>query len=126
MPLNPRSISDRPRRLLEAGLCALFLVAAGASGCGPVNANTAVNDAETWLDEAKKARAHRLAPYSYWLAVSYLQKAKVTEGYSEFQAAEEFALRAREHAENATKEAREERERQQILQERLKGRRGGG
>lgn len=107
---------------------AAALVFGAAAGCGPVNASSAVGDAETWLDEARKARAHRLAPYTFWLSVSYLQKAKVTEGYAEYEAAEKFAVKAREFAERATVEAKEERERQQILQERLKGRKspGGG
>ena len=71
---------------------------------------------------AEKAKAHELAPYSYWLAVSYLEKAKLTEGYSEFSASEDFALQAAQYATSCIDEAEQALERQKLLEMNTQGR----
>lgn len=90
-------------------------------GCGPISSASAIGDAEEALEAAKQARAHRLVPYDYWMAVLYLEKAKLTDGYSEFEASESFAEQATAFALAAEAGATEEKLRQQILQERLRG-----
>ncbi len=99
-------------------------VAAGTSGCGAVWASQAVGEASTALQRARLAKAHRLAPYEYWLASAYVDKAKRTEGYSEFDAAERFAKEAKVLAEKAVDQAAQEERRQELLQQRLKLRDG--
>lgn len=94
-------------------------------GCGPIAASSAVGEAEETLEAARLARAHRLAPYTYWLSVSYLNKAKLLEGYSEFEQAEDYAELSKEFAAQAGEEAKEEALRQNVLQERIRANRGG-
>ncbi len=106
-------------------LAFLFVLVTLAVGCGPIAASSAIGDAEDAIEAAKLARAHRLAPYPYWMAVFYLEKAKTTDGYSEFSGSESFAEQATAFAVSAESEAREEQLRQQILQERLRGGAGG-
>lgn len=100
----------------------LALLAGLAAGCGPVAATQAIGAAEEALAAAETERAQRLAPYPYWMARSYLGKAKLTEGYSEFVAAERFALQAADYAKRASDEAREQKMRQEILDQRLRRR----
>ncbi|MCB9727578.1 MAG: DUF4398 domain-containing protein [Deltaproteobacteria bacterium] len=104
-----------------AGLLGGALLASSLLGaCGPVWATEAVSAASTALDDARRVRAHRLAPYEYWLAASYVDKAKRCEGYSEFDGAERFAREAKELAAKAADQAAQEERRQQLLQQRLK------
>ena len=105
-------------RLVLFGALWAFLI----GGCAPMNASSAIREAETQLDGAQKARADKYAPYLYFMAHSYLEKAKLTEGYSEFGAAEQYGLRAKDLAAKASTEARENRLRQKILNQRLKQR----
>ncbi|MEZ4265176.1 MAG: DUF4398 domain-containing protein [Myxococcota bacterium] len=107
------------RRVVVAlALCGFGALA--SSACGPVWASQAVSEASTALQQARLAKAHRLAPYEYWLASSYVDKAKRTEGYSEFDAAERFAKEAKVLAEKAVDQAAQEERRQELLQQRLK------
>ncbi len=91
-----------------------------SSAFGPVWASQAVTEASSTLHRARMAKAHRLAPYEYWLASAYVDKAKRTEGYSEFEAAERFAKEAKVLADKAIDEATQEERRQELLQQRLK------
>ena len=100
----------------------LLLLALSASGCGPVVASTAVGRAEAAIKKAEKVKAHELAPYSYWLADSYLRKAKLTEGYSEFAASERFANQAAHFAEECVEEAEREKDRLKLRDMRTRGR----
>lgn len=97
---------------LAAGLMVL-------SGCAPLNASTAIREAEAHMDKARAAGADKAAPYEYFLARAYLIKAKRTEGYSEFGIAEQYGLQAKDYALKAMSEARENLLRQKILNERL-------
>ena len=100
----------------------LLLLSVGASGCAAVGASTAVARAEAAIKGAERVKAHELAPYSYWLADSYLRKAKLTEGYSEFKASERFAKQAARFARQCIDEAEQERARQKLREERTRGR----
>jgi len=87
-----------------------------------MGATTAVGKAEMAIQAAEVSQAHELAPYSYWLAVSYLKKAKLTEGYSEFEASEDFAVQAADYIEACIEEAQQELDRKRLLEARTKGR----
>lgn len=87
-----------------------------------MTAGTAVGQAEAAIKQAEQANAHELAPYSYWLAVSYLEKAKLTEGYSEFSASEDFALQAAQYAITCVDEAEQALARQKLLEMNTQGR----
>lgn len=87
-----------------------------------MSASSAVHEAETQLHHARKVRADKFAPYYYYMAHSLLVKAKLTEGYSEFGAAEQYGIRAKDLAVKAASEARENRLREKILNQRLKER----
>jgi len=100
-------------------LCALAFV---VPACSPMASSSAVREASTQLEVAERNRADKYAPYLYYMAHSFLHKAKLTEGYSEFGAAEQFAKRAKDLAGRAAVEARENRLRQKILNQRLKQR----
>ena len=110
-----KSLLPRVRVLLVAG--GLMWV----MGCGPVGTSTAVHEAEEAIHKVVAARAHEMAPYPYHLALQYLEKAKLTEGYAEYEAAKEFAIQAGQYAQACVEEAQRERLRQNILQQRLQG-----
>lgn len=113
-------LSFRARTVLISVL--FFLVGAVGTACGPVTASTAVGTAEAAIKKAERAKAHELAPYSYWLAVSYLEKAKLTEGYSEFSASEDFADQATQYAMACIDEAEQALARQKLLEMNTQGR----
>ncbi len=113
-------LSSRARILVS--LLMLLLFGAAESACGPIAASTAVGQAEEAIKQAEVAKAHELAPYSYWLAVSYLEKAKLTEGYSEFSASEDFALQSAQYAINCIDEAEQAMARQKLLEMNTQGR----
>jgi len=82
----------------------LLLLAAAGGGCGPTRAASALSEARDVLYQARLAGAHEVqdpgrrnptkAQYNYLLAVEYVEKAKVFQGFSEFDAAESFASKA--------------------------------
>lgn len=113
-------LSSRAR--IAVSLLLLLLFGAAGAACGPMTAGTAVGQAEAAIKQAEQANAHELAPYSYWLAVSYLEKAKLTEGYSEFSASEDFALQAAQYAINCVDEAEQALARQKLLEMNTQGR----
>lgn len=118
--LGSRAAHTRRARRVVLVLAFCGVAALLPSACGPVWASQAVSEASSALQRARLAKAHRLAPYEYWLASSYVDKAKRTEGYSEFDAAERFAKEAKVLAEKAIDQAAQEERRQELLQERLK------
>jgi hypothetical protein len=100
----------------------LWIVAAAWLGaCAPLNASTAIAGADEVLEAAKQSEAETLAPYSYWMAVAYLHKARLTEGYSEFGAAERFAIRAKDLAQESLKLAAEAAQRGKLRPSNHKG-----
>ena len=101
---------------------ALVLLATLGVGCAPMAASTAIATAAEELQKADEVESEKFAPYSYWLSRAYLRKAKITNGYSEFSIAQQYAVRARELASKAQADARETKLRRKILRERLKRR----
>jgi len=93
-------------------------------GCAPLNAATAISEAESAEEQAKIARAHQNAPYEYYMARSYLIKAKKADGYSEFNIAEVYGNRARELFTKSVAQSRENVMKLKILQQRTKGKGG--
>ena len=89
----------------------LVLVTLGVS-CGPTRTATAIGQAKDALYEARLAGAHECkagerydtkAQYNYILAVEYLEKSKIFQGFSEFDAADSFATKAAALAKEAVK-----------------------
>jgi len=85
-------------------LLALLLLAALA-GCGPVQSTSALIDADVELEGARAAGAASAAPYEFASAEAYLHKAREKSGYAQYQAAIDYAARARELAKDARKKA---------------------
>lgn len=89
----------RSVRLLLPG--ALLAVMA----CGPVQSTAFLLDAEVQIEAARTAQADKFAPYEWTLANLYIHKAREEVGYSDFEAAVDFAKKASENANLARKEA---------------------
>ncbi|MHC4838024.1 MAG: DUF4398 domain-containing protein [Planctomycetota bacterium] len=70
-------------------------------GCGPGTSTTRISEATVAIEAARVVDADRFAVYEFVRAVEYLKKAREEEGYSDFQAAINLALDAREFAEKA-------------------------
>ena len=83
---------------------ALFALAA-AAGCGPIQSTPALVEADIEVEAARAAGAAAAAPYEFTSAEAYLRKAREEGGYAQYQAATDFALRARELAKEAREKA---------------------
>jgi len=90
----------------------LLAFAAVAVSCGPTRTATSISRAKDALYEARLAGANEFkqgqrydtkAQYNYFLAVEYLEKSKVFQGFSEFDAADNFASKAALLAKEAVK-----------------------
>lgn len=79
---------------------ALFgvLMALSGMGCGPIVSTSSIARAENLVTEAGSQYAEQYATYQYISAVEYLEKAREEWGYSDYQAAHAYALRALEQA----------------------------
>ena len=82
------------------------LVGAMLFGCGPIQASSAVGDAREAIERATVSRADEYARFPFHMAQNYLSKAKELEGYSEYAAAERFARRAEELANQSVLESK--------------------
>lgn len=78
---------------MRNGLALLIAAVAGAS-CAPIQSATAISRAEEELRTAQFAHADEWAPYEYTKADLYLKMAKERQGFSDFEAAKEFAEEA--------------------------------
>ena len=85
-------------------LVALVLLASLA-GCGPIQSTGALIDADVEIEGARAAGAVTSATYEFTSAESYLHKARQLYGYSQYEAAIDFASKAREFAKDARKKA---------------------
>jgi hypothetical protein len=94
------------RRLARLVVLAAWI---GMTGCGPIQASTAIGNARDDLARALKAGADADSPYETTAAGLYLDQARVLEGQSEFQAARTMAEKARKHAGDAIRNAPENR-----------------
>ena len=86
----------------------LCLCAALLSACGPTQSTIRINEAEVAFEKAQLNKASEAAPYEYHSARLYLHKAKEEWGYSDFEAALDYATRSKEMAEMATRMAKGE------------------
>lgn len=101
--------THRVRLIKRVVAAAIFLGAAAFfSGCGPVQSTQRISQAEVAFERARVVEAHEKAPYEYKSAQYYLHKAKEEWGYSDFEAAYDFATEARSAAEAARLKAKED------------------
>ena len=94
------------RWALGVGVMAMMVTL--ATGCGPVTATQRISEAEVALERARVADAQTGAPFEYYSATHFLTKAKEEWGYSDFQAATDYATTARRSAEAALRKAKED------------------
>ncbi|MDQ3262665.1 MAG: DUF4398 domain-containing protein [Myxococcota bacterium] len=78
---------------------------AALTACGPVQSTAFLLDAEVQIEAARTAQADKLAPYEWTLANLYIHKAREEVGYSDFEAAVDFARKASLNANEARKVA---------------------
>ena len=94
--------------------------------CGPIVANTAIDEAFDGIEASRVSRASRLAPYEYTLASAYFDKAKLVEGHADYDGAVRFAGQALEYAVASIEAAKENKRKREILEERLRGKKTEG
>lgn len=75
------------------------------SACGPLSTTTRVSEARVAIAAAEAVGAKEGAVYEYVSALEYLRKAREEEGYSDYQAAIDYAVQARTFAEKALERA---------------------
>lgn len=80
---------------------AALLTATLSAACGPVTATTTIADAVVSIEAARSASADRYAVYELTRAEYTLRKAREEEGFSDYQAAIDFARAAREFGDRA-------------------------
>ena len=91
-------------------LC-IALTAAGLLGCGPIDyLYTVALNANRAVAQAKAAGAEQLAPYEYWSAVEYLQMARDTASYADYQLSSRYGEKAEKMAKEANAVAVKQRE----------------
>ena len=86
----------------------LFLAAALLGGCGPVQSTARISEARVDFERARVVEAHKKAPYEYYSAKYYLHKANEEWGYSDFEAAYDYARKAKQAAQAAILKAKED------------------
>ncbi len=86
-------------------LLALPALALALAGCGPIQSTGALIDADVEIEAARSAGAANVAPYEFTSAEAYLHKAREVAGYARYEAATEFASKARDIAIEAKKKA---------------------
>lgn len=79
-----------------------------ATGCGPVQSTQRISEAAVALERARVAEADQKAPYEYYNAKFYIHKAREEWGYSDFEAAFDYATEAKRAAEAALSKAKED------------------
>lgn len=82
-------------------LTVVALSGVAASGCGPVQSTAGISEAEGSVERARVHDAGEYSPYEYERAQHYLYKAKEQWGYSNFEAARDYAVEARRAADAA-------------------------
>lgn len=87
---------------------ALLIVVGVMVGCGPVQSTSRISDAKVAFTRARVANAHKQAPFEYYSAQYYLHKASEEWGYSDFEAAYDYAIKAEEAAKEARLKAKED------------------
>lgn len=87
-------------RLLLALLAGLAL-----AGCGPIQSTASLIDADVAVEAARAAGAPLSSPYEFTAAEAYLHKAREVSGRAQYETATHFAVRARDLAAEARKNA---------------------
>lgn len=101
--------SEGPRRAAGAvSIAFIALLLLSLVGCGPVQSTSRISDAKVAFARARVVGAHHKAPYEYYSAEYYLHKANEEWGYSDFEAAYDFATRAEDAAKEAIIKAKED------------------
>ncbi len=75
------------------------------AGCGPIQSTAALIDADVAIESARAAGAPQTSPYEFNTAQLYLQKAREVSGYAQYEAATKFAVKAKDLATAARKNA---------------------
>jgi hypothetical protein len=81
-------------------------IAAFAAGCGPIGYTVVVLDATEAVEEARTAGAPQTAPYEYYYANAFLDKAREEAGEAEYQNSIELSSTARQYGQRARDLAR--------------------
>ena len=84
-------------------LLAIITACAWSMACGPAQSTVVINEAEVALERAMLAGAEKKAPYEYYSATEYLEKAKEEWAYSDFEAALDYAALSKQFSEEAKK-----------------------
>lgn len=97
-----------PTNLVRAlrGAALGLAAAATLAACGPTQSTIMINEAEVAFEKARLNDAAKKSPYEYYSAQEYLYKAKEEWGYSDFEAALDYASLARDFSEEAIKRAK--------------------
>ncbi len=93
--------------IAKSWVVVLLLVCFGLTACGPVQSTTRISNAEVALERARVNDAEMHSPYEYYRARHYLHKAKEEWGYSNFEAARDYAVEAQRAATAAIDNTRE-------------------
>ena len=91
---------------LAAVITVAVALAAGAFACGPTQSTILINEAEVAFEKARLNEAEKKAPYEYHSAGEYLHKAKEEWGYSDFEAALDYAALSKQFSEEAIKKVK--------------------
>lgn len=103
---NPANTVSKPSRrrgvaLAVAALTVAAFATVATGGCGPVQSTAGISEAEGSVERARIQDAGEYSPYEYERAQHYLYKAKEQWGYSNFEAARDYATEARRAADAA-------------------------
>lgn len=93
---------------LNTSILSCLAIVMFAVGCGPIQSTSRISDAEVSMERARVAEAETRAPYEFYSAYHYLYKAKEEWGYSEFEAAYDYATLARRAADAALLKSKED------------------
>lgn len=109
MPLLTPSQSRRipfSLRSLHFAAFVTLLMSSGTLGCGPFGYIGKVSQKTVdAFEKAQESDAETYAPYEYWAAKAYLDRARVMMTYSEYERAFDYGSRAQQLAEAATRKA---------------------
>lgn len=103
-------MADRTRNpVARRGWAIALLVSTGVLttvGCGPIAYTVTQLDATEAVEEARQAGAAATAPYEYYYAQAYLNKAREEAGEAEYQNSMELSDTARQYGQRARDLAR--------------------
>lgn len=92
--------------LLKRNRVAALFTSLLIGGCGPFGYIGKVSQKSVdAFEKAKAAQAETYAPYEYWAAKAYLDRARVMMTYSEYERAFDYGSRAQQLAEAAARKA---------------------